>query len=374
MLPQDLITEILLRLPVKSLLRFKCVSKQWLSLISSPQFRHHRRSLTSSGLILCRTTDLIHHISLLGSNNSDQPFTSLSFVHDSAGIKILQSSHGLLLCRSLYKLGKTCSYYICNPSTKKFSVLPHYSAEPDYVSGSESITISGVYLVFNPTKSPHYQVARIRMCSSSFNSYQVEIYSSATRAWRLSGSPFDAPFDMVFDNGVLWNAAIHWISPTGASLCFDIDQERIGTMPGLPSNEKWSRRRLRYFGESGGHLHLTEIHGCTSQFQVFEMERDYSSWVPKYNVDLAPVVDAFPEMVRNCIFRNDSVSYAFSLLCLQEDEDDSLLLLHIPGKFVSYSLRNRTFKLLGSISKESNTALQVGCFHAYQFMESLAGV
>ncbi|XP_062009613.1 F-box protein At5g07610-like [Rosa rugosa] len=164
--------------------------------------------------------------------------TSLSFVHDSAGIKILQSSHGLLLCRSLYKLGKTCSYYICNPSTKKFSVLPQFCAEADYVSGSESRTVSGVYLVFNPTKSPHYQVACIRMCSSSFNSYQVEIYSSATRAWRLSGSPFAAHFDMVFDNGVLWNAAIHWISPTGASLCFDIDQERLGAMPGLPSNEK----------------------------------------------------------------------------------------------------------------------------------------
>lgn len=37
-LPDELIEGILLRLPVKSLLRFKCVCKSWLSLISNPQF------------------------------------------------------------------------------------------------------------------------------------------------------------------------------------------------------------------------------------------------------------------------------------------------------------------------------------------------
>ncbi|KAM1721011.1 hypothetical protein ACFX12_022597 [Malus domestica] len=35
---QDILTQILLRLPTKSLVRFKCVSTHWLSLISCPQF------------------------------------------------------------------------------------------------------------------------------------------------------------------------------------------------------------------------------------------------------------------------------------------------------------------------------------------------
>ncbi|WMV28831.1 hypothetical protein MTR67_022216 [Solanum verrucosum] len=37
-LPEELIEAILVRVPVKYLLQFKCVSKYWLNLISSPEF------------------------------------------------------------------------------------------------------------------------------------------------------------------------------------------------------------------------------------------------------------------------------------------------------------------------------------------------
>ncbi|KAK4727087.1 hypothetical protein R3W88_032004 [Solanum pinnatisectum] len=40
--PEDLIREILLKLPVKALLRFKCVCKNWYTLIKNPCFiREH---------------------------------------------------------------------------------------------------------------------------------------------------------------------------------------------------------------------------------------------------------------------------------------------------------------------------------------------
>lgn len=46
-LPNEVLVDILVRVPVKSLLRFRCVSKKWNSLISSPAFinTHLNRAL-----------------------------------------------------------------------------------------------------------------------------------------------------------------------------------------------------------------------------------------------------------------------------------------------------------------------------------------
>ncbi|XP_060210206.1 F-box/kelch-repeat protein At3g23880-like [Lycium barbarum] len=50
-LPQEIITEILMRSPAKSLLRFKCVSKSWFSEISSPGFAKSHVKVSSKNKI-----------------------------------------------------------------------------------------------------------------------------------------------------------------------------------------------------------------------------------------------------------------------------------------------------------------------------------
>ncbi|AES93879.1 F-box and associated interaction domain protein [Medicago truncatula] len=53
-LPQELIVQILLRLPVKYLIRSKWVCKLWFSLISNPHFANYHFQLTTHTLrFLC---------------------------------------------------------------------------------------------------------------------------------------------------------------------------------------------------------------------------------------------------------------------------------------------------------------------------------
>lgn len=386
---EDIVTEILIRVPVKPLLRFKCVSKRWLSLISDPHFsrrhhHHHRRRTSLSGIFLRRTTPSNFQFVSLDGTHSSPPFTSLNFITHNindpslSGIKILQSCNGLLLCRSLNnKLTVTVAdqshhYYVCNPTTKRFSTLPRLSIEG-------LITVFGHSLAYDPSNSANYQVVCVRSSAVSVCDYQIEIYSSETRAWRPCGSPFVAPFDMVFDSGVFWKGAVHWLSPSGSALCFDVDKEvLLRTMPSLPGSDAWGKRRFRYFGESGGHLHLVEVCGSrTTQFKVFEMASDYSRWFVKYEVDLGLIVVAFPEIVRNFIDPCDSCYYAFAIVFVVTNEEEAELLLHLPGKIISYNLRDKSFKKLCELTpyhNETRSSLQFGWLDAYQYFETLAFV
>nr|XP_009770616.1 PREDICTED: F-box/kelch-repeat protein At3g23880-like isoform X2 [Nicotiana sylvestris] len=60
-LPAELVTEILSRLPMKPLLQFMCVSKSWLSLISSPEFIKTHLILSANNM------DYIHHKVMMSS-------------------------------------------------------------------------------------------------------------------------------------------------------------------------------------------------------------------------------------------------------------------------------------------------------------------
>jgi len=55
-LPSELIIQILLRLSVKSLLRFKCVCKSWFSLISDPHFANSHADVSAARIVLISRT------------------------------------------------------------------------------------------------------------------------------------------------------------------------------------------------------------------------------------------------------------------------------------------------------------------------------
>ncbi|KAI3855817.1 hypothetical protein MKX03_014812, partial [Papaver bracteatum] len=166
----DLLTLILLCLPVKSLMIFKSVCKQWLSVISHPSFvnNHIRRQNLSKiqGFFFqkpWRTADYdyVYDFLLLDGTrieeeddsraptpeaiaSADRCFKALNFDKSCPkpgfhvpptvehGMKISQSCNGLLCCTRLTEVDYgievpgifTTHAYIYNPTTRKYRILP----------------------------------------------------------------------------------------------------------------------------------------------------------------------------------------------------------------------------------------------------------
>ncbi|KAJ0099782.1 hypothetical protein Patl1_20711 [Pistacia atlantica] len=254
----DLLTEILHRLPIKSLLKFNPV----------PQ--------PIAGLFMRGLGSPEYYFINLGSSPSPAPFKSLTFGNNpssDSGITIEQSCNGLLLCSCIKGSAGRPDYYVYNPTTHQYTMLP-----PPLVDSRNS----GFNLAFDPSKSPHYE------------------------------------------------GSIYWINER---LCFNIDEEKMQEMPLLPAVEGWGVRCFYYLGISRGHLHLIENYG-PALFNVYEMENDCSGWFVKYRVDLRQVATTFPEMIRSQADPGGYNYYKISTICVvrEENEDDSYLVVHLPGK------------------------------------------
>jgi F-box interacting protein len=139
-LPSDLIPEILCRLPVKFILRFRCVCKSWNSLISDPKFV--KKQLRVS------TTRNLHYLDyirkyILTSYPLDSLFTDVTsnFTHYE-----YFSNHyngDTWTCSSFYSLIGSCNGIVCiaddrkglvilwNPSTRKFKELALFEKPSD---------------------------------------------------------------------------------------------------------------------------------------------------------------------------------------------------------------------------------------------------
>ncbi|GMP36193.1 hypothetical protein CsSME_00008398 [Camellia sinensis var. sinensis] len=357
----DLLSEILLRVPTKSLIRFKCVSKHWLSLISDSQFssNHTRRTNISviSGLYFYSNWMLkdVNSVSLQ-SHSTLPPFTFLDGVGEESTRMFVNSCNGLLLCSKIYRQ----HYIVCNPTTQKYTALPARVGTSFRLFYDKF----GAYLAFEPSKSPRYKVVLVDYsldyAGSSGRSYLIDIYSSESASWKHVC--VSAPPGGTFKRRVFWNGAIHWMNSMNLHIRFDVDGENLTGTPMPPYPKILSEDKILYFGECHGHLFLIQNRqSFPVGFRILEMNRDYCCWNVMYRVNLRPIIDVFPSKIYP----------KFNVLCVVKgaNEEDIALVLAIPGKVISYNLKSKTLKVLSkSVDWETTW------YNTHQFIESLSPV
>ncbi|CDP19010.1 unnamed protein product [Coffea canephora] len=212
-LPQELITDILLRLPGKPIGQFRCVSRPWLSLLSDSHFIKSHSTLLSSHdpgkFILVSDSDhTLHTITLTPSTSTSSTSSNTSSTsRQDAWETVVGSCHGLVLVRTDER-----SLYLINPTTLERVKIPSF---PLALDPSASFSMHGfgyddwtddykiVTLSYYDTDNEHEPD-----CADTF----VDVYSVKTRTWkRFDPSPYDhAVPDLA--SGVFLNGGLHWLA------------------------------------------------------------------------------------------------------------------------------------------------------------------
>lgn len=388
----DILAQLLLYLPRKSLCRFKCVSKQWSSLISDAYFiqkhrndrkcRLHHRSI--QGLFLHK-----YWLNEYGNNLPEFEFISIdsdvrnaitvsenvNFANDPGGIQIEQSCNGLLLCSTFGICSNIAefarNYYVYNPTTGRYTILPSSEhRKPGYES------CFSVSLAFNPFRSPHYKVVCISE-SDKADECQIEIYYSETCTWRLVG--YSCSLTNIYGCGVYWNGLLNWHNVHDSLVYFDIDRELIGVVQ-MP--DRTTVKNSLYFGACKGRLYYVET-DCTrwanvSSLNIFEMKTGCTGWNVIYHVDLWKLrVLLHLQEIGYSNFENDELK----VLLVDgeegeegEEEESAKLVFQVRDKVISYDLKEISLNKVHDIEPVFIRGHWQHCriFHAYQYINSLA--
>ncbi|KAL0359263.1 UNVERIFIED_CONTAM: F-box protein [Sesamum angustifolium] len=352
----DVLMEILLLLPAKSLVRFKAVSKHWHSLISTSSFSHlHtlRHCKPQPSFLLRAAPSLFFYF-----NPTIKKFLQfhLNFAHP----KILQSCHGLLLLECGSSLSVNRDYYVYNPTTGESRKLL-----------LEKESLLGLQLAFDPSKSPHYKVICVSNTSYSIHFCEIQVYDSGSRTWKRLEEVFTSSEFRKFDQGVYWNNGIYWIASGGQILRFDIEKCIFESSPATMIASR-GRRSLNMVNlmESSGRMHCV-LHKDTmsSLLLVYEVTDNGNNWCLKYSFNFDLVTASFGE--RTC------GKISVMGIITGERKEELSLVFHIPGKILACRFYDGSFEELLDLRvlkfyREGQ--LLFGYHDAYQFIEALAPV
>nr|WRO64607.1 MYB transcription factor protein [Rosa persica] len=228
-LPEDIVVRILCRLPVKSLIRFTCVSKRWRSIIiSDPQFRKshfqlacHRRNLTRRVLIStypsqvpkpCGTDTQSHRLPSRFQSLSDScSVNNLSFPLEENTLQVMASCNGLVLLGEYYlRYYKNLS--IWNPSTRFFRKIPSSSfgfSMTDSNDGKKGYLGWASYGFGYVSSTDDYKLVLVVPAVGGF--LEMHVFSLRADSWKLIKAPYSAWPGLTGGRGTYSNGAIHWL-------------------------------------------------------------------------------------------------------------------------------------------------------------------
>lgn len=371
---EDIIEEVLLRFPVKFLVRCKSLSKKWQNIIShSSSFRQRYTSRIQEqgasttfllGFFYSKSyvfPDVKDHVRFLPTPTLPLPLPlpvpdeTLSFTGRES-LHIVGSSNGFLLSsvEQLYPM----NYLICNPINKQWHPLPTPNTASKYVSHGFICHTSTPCL----DRVNRYTIVRgiwhrPRVFGTDLT---IEIFSSdsPSRTWKLFS--FTLPFSFYLDtriskaiidkHGVIYLRAVVRKETVIASglIIFDQtkdEQVRWQQLMEFPTPEKRDYTPFN-FGQSNGLLLYVQHERHISQLQIWKLTQHEDGrgtrrvWVLIHKVGLEITMDSFPQFVQHSFH-----ALAFEIRAFHPT-NPQLLFFSIGGKIVMCDASNSTLELV----------------------------
>ncbi|PSS35700.1 F-box/kelch-repeat protein [Actinidia chinensis var. chinensis] len=258
-LPPEIIAEILSRLPVKSLLQFRSVSKSWLSLISNHEFAKTHLGIAS------KNDDYAHHRLILSSVRPQFDLKSCSlysvlYEQEQQSLIASELDYPLKDPHRSFSVVGSCNGLVCiaieedavflwNPCTRKSKRLPDSRVRMKY----------GCYVIYGfgcDESSDDYKVVVILCFLGSGGLYEtkVKVYALRTNSWRRIGDfSYGIPLD---DSGKFVNGSLHWAASgnLGANYSWVIVSLDL-------AKETYGEVEQPNYGDGGLDLSLWELKG-----------------------------------------------------------------------------------------------------------------
>ncbi|KAJ4967080.1 hypothetical protein NE237_018929 [Protea cynaroides] len=221
-LPQELVREVLLRLPVKPLLRFKCVCKDWFTIISDPLFAKAQLQQVKpiSGFI-CKSSKsgILSYFNLQKGEGEEIDFNVQELLWENV---ILQDScNGLLL---LQEHRYSQQFFVYNPIIKWHLKLPQFLT--DYKI--QNLWSSLVYDNSNHKYKVVITFKKLRKRVIDPVSYKCGVFTLGDKEGGGGGDGNDYGFWRVLDMTAAYmlvyckplsvNGALHWMTYIGTEV------------------------------------------------------------------------------------------------------------------------------------------------------------
>ncbi|KAL0290244.1 UNVERIFIED_CONTAM: F-box protein [Sesamum angustifolium] len=244
--PDEVVLQILARLPIKSVFRAKCVCKLWYKLISDKYFTRLYNEVSVRNLMvlveISEPSSESRSSLILVDNLRGVSEFSLTFINDR--LKIRASCNGLLCCSSIPDKGV---YYVCNPMTKEYRLLPKSRERP---------------------VSRFYPDGEATLAREDFYMFG---FDSVSNKWRKFVTFQDDHFmHMKWNRVVFTNGALHWLTAScSCVLVLDLDSE-VWRKMSLPN---------QVISGNGTRIYLLEFDGRLSVVQISDVWMNI--WVMK---------------------------------------------------------------------------------------------